>query len=184
MASVFSHAATAVAIGACFDRQGVPGRALLAGAAIAFVPDLDAIGHWMGIPSRSLLGHRGLTHSLAFALAGGLAAAWAYTRSGMRGGSRATLGLFFTLVLVSHGLLDALTNGGPGIAFFSPFSNHRYFFPFRPIQVSPIGINGFNERGVRIFLTELRWVLLPAAALAAIGIVVRRSWPRRGKVSA
>jgi inner membrane protein len=178
MASALSHAATALAIGACFDRERVPPKALLAGMALAIVPDLDAIGYWMGIPARSLLGHRGLTHSLAFALLAGPAAAWLYSRPGTRGGHRASLRLYFTLVLVSHGLLDALTNGGPGIGFFSPFSNHRYFFPFRPIQVSPIGIGVFNQRGVRILLSEIRWVLLPAAALAAIGIGLRRVWSR------
>lgn len=178
MASALSHAATALAIGACFDRKRVPGRALLAGMALAIVPDLDAIGYWMGIPGRALLGHRGLTHSLAFALTAGLAAAWVYSRPGTRGGSRSSLGLYFTLVLVSHGFLDALTNGGAGIAFFAPFSNHRYFFPFRPIQVSPIGLGVFNARGVRILMSEIRWVLLPAAALAAIGLVLRRAWHR------
>jgi inner membrane protein len=184
MASALSHAATALAIGACFDRTRVPREALLAGMALAVVPDLDAVGYWMGVPGRSLLGHRGLTHSLAFALVGGLAAAWLYARPGTRGGHRASLGLYFTLVLASHGFLDALTNGGAGIAFFSPFSNHRYFFPFRPIQVSPIGVGVFNARGVRILLSEIRWVLLPAAALATVGIVLRRVWPRPGSEAA
>ena len=174
MASALSHAATALAIGAYFDRKRVPRKVLLAGMVLAIVPDLDAIGYWLGIPGGSLLGHRGLTHSLAFALIGGLGAAWVWSRDRARSGSRASLGVYFTLVLVSHGCLDALTNGGAGVAFLSPFSTHRYFFPFRPIQVSPIGIGVFNARGVRILLSEIRWVLLPAAALAAIGMIFRR----------
>ena len=174
MASAFAHAATALAIGAWFDPKRVPRRALLAGMAVAIVPDLDAIGYWMGIPSRSLLGHRGLTHSLAFAISGGLLAAWAWCGRETRGGSRTWLGLYFTVVLLSHGFLDAFTNGGSGIAFFSPFSNHRFFFPFRPIQVSPIGIGVFNARGVRILLSEMRWVLLPAAMVATAGTLFRR----------
>ncbi|HEU4994167.1 MAG TPA: metal-dependent hydrolase [Gemmatimonadaceae bacterium] len=40
---------------------------MFAGAACAALPDLDAIGFWMGIPYDHMLGHRGLTHSLTFA---------------------------------------------------------------------------------------------------------------------
>jgi inner membrane protein len=38
-------------------------------------------------------------------------------------------------------LLDMLTNGGLGIAVFSPFSRERFFFPVQPIPVSPIGLS-------------------------------------------
>ena len=56
--------------------------------------------------------------------------------------------LFFSLSTASHAVLDAMTNGGLGVAFFAPFNNERYFFSFRPIQVSPIGIkNFFGEAG-------------------------------------
>jgi hypothetical protein len=36
------------------------------------------------------------------------------------------------LATASHGVLDATTNGGLGVAFFSPFDNRRYFLPWRP----------------------------------------------------
>ena len=49
----------------------------------------------------------------------------------------------------SHALLDAMTNGGLGVAVYWPFSLKRIFLPFKPIQVSPIGIsNFFTEWGV------------------------------------
>lgn len=185
MASAVSHAAVALALGAWFDRARVPRRALIAGAALAVVPDLDAIGFWLGVPTGSLLGHRGLTHSLSFAAVVGLAAAWAFAEDRGLGGSRRSLGVFFVLAIASHGLLDALTNGGPGIAFFSPFSNARYFFPVRPIEVSPISLGGvFNARGLRILLSEMRWVWLPAAVFAAAGILVRRAGRRPGSAPA
>jgi hypothetical protein len=41
---------------------------------------------------------------------------------------------YFFVVTASHGALDAMTDGGLGIAFFAPFDNTRYFFPFRPIK--------------------------------------------------
>jgi inner membrane protein len=63
---------------------------------------------------------------------------------------KAALMLDFFLITASHGILDAFTNGGLGIALFSPFDNSRYFFPFRPIQVSPIGAGFFSMRGLRV----------------------------------
>jgi inner membrane protein len=82
--------------------------------------------------------------------------------------------------MLSHGMLDACTNGGPGIAFFAPFSNARYFFPFRPLVVSPIGVQGvFGARGLRIFLSEARWILLPSTLVAASALLLRwRPRPR------
>jgi hypothetical protein len=51
----------------------------------------------------------------------------------------------FFLSTLSHPLLDAMTDGGLRNAFFSPFSNRRYFFPVSPIAVPPIGIRVFFE---------------------------------------
>ena len=81
------------------------------------------------------------------------------------------------LAAASHGLLDAMTTGGRGVAFFSPFSNRRYFLPWRMIEVSPIGIRPFfSERGAQVFASELTWIWIPAAAAAIAGIL----WRRRG----
>jgi len=67
-----------------------------------------------------------------------------------------------------------MTSGGFGIAFFAPFSNARYFFPWRPIVVSPIGIGAFfSHRGLEVMPSELVWIWLPAAA------VVFACWLRR-----
>ena len=178
MASAVSHAVVALALGACLDRARVPARALAAGAALAVVPDLDAIGYWLGVPTESVFGHRGLTHSLAFAVVVGLAAARGFAGADHRGGRRQWLSFYFVLVLASHGLIDAMTNGGPGIAFLSPFSNTRYFFRFRPIQVSPIGVGVFNARVLRILASEARWVWVPAALVAAGGVLARRAFAR------
>ena len=75
----------------------------------------------------------------------------------------------------SHGALDAMTDGGLGVAFFAPFSGERYFFPFRPIVVSPIGLGGFfSEWGVAVIKSELLWVWLPSALVVAFVLIFRR----------
>ncbi|MHC4365405.1 MAG: metal-dependent hydrolase, partial [Planctomycetota bacterium] len=62
----------------------------------------------------------------------------------------------------SHGVLDALTDGGLGIALFSPFDTGRYFFPWRPLRVSPIGIDAFfRYGGLEALASDIVWVWLP-----------------------
>jgi inner membrane protein len=180
MASTPSHAVFALALGAWLAPAGFQRRSLVAGATLAVLPDLDAVGYWLGVPTSALIGHRGLTHSLAIALTLGLGTAWLLTRREVSAAARARTGLYLVLAMISHGLLDAATNGGPGVAFFAPFSSARYFLPFRPIAVSPIGIQGvFGERGLRILSSEARWILLPSALLAGGAILLRSPWSRR-----
>jgi inner membrane protein len=50
----------------------------------------------------------------------------------------------------SHGLLDAMTDGGRGVALFWPFTARRYFLPWRPIPVAPIGIGFLSGEGLAI----------------------------------
>jgi inner membrane protein len=107
-------------------------------------------------------GHRGLTHSITFALLIGLAVGVFAFGKRPNGPGKPHLVVYFTLVTLSHPLLDALTNGGRGVALLAPFSAERYFFPFRPIEASPIGMQFFSERGVEVLVSEVIWVWLPA----------------------
>jgi inner membrane protein len=71
------------------------------------------------------------------------------------------LALFLFVVTASHGVLDAMTNGGLGVAFFAPFTSARYFLPFRPVQVSPISLAAFfTHRGVDKNLEQLYRICL------------------------
>jgi inner membrane protein len=169
MPTVFSHAVAAVALGQWFPRQRLPATFWLWSAACAVLPDVDVIGFALGIRYDDMLGHRGLTHSLAFALVAGLVAARSCVKSDALAGWRfGALWAYFAAITASHGLLDAFTNGGRGIAFLAPFSNHRFFFPWRPIQVSPIGVGFFSARGLAVLLSELRWILLPSVIIALL----------------
>jgi inner membrane protein len=175
MASVFSHAVAALGIGACFYRPGTPNRVWVAGALCSVVPDFDVIGFQFGIRYGDFWGHRGFTHSLLFAtLLASLVILVAF-RQGVPGLSRFALWTYFFLSTASHGLLDAMTDGGLGVAFFSPFDNTRYFLPRRPIQVSPIGISGFfTHRGLAVIHSELLCIWLPTALLLVSAWLLRR----------
>ena len=67
-----------------------------------------------------------------------------------------------------------MTNGGKGVGFFIPFSTKRYFLPWRPIRVSPIGATNFAANAGAVLRSELLWVWLPFAAIAFAGLTLTR----------
>ncbi len=169
MPSIFSHAVFSTALGAAYARGPMPRRFWALAALCSVVPDLDVVAFVLGIPYGSMLGHRGITHSIAFAvLAGVLIAALAFRRNDAPRPLR-SLAAFFAVATASHLALDMLTDGGLGVAALAPFSGARFFAPWRPVEVSPIGIGFFSPRGLAVFASELPWVWVPAAALAAVG---------------
>lgn len=136
----------------------------------SMLPDIDVIGFAFGIRYGDLWGHRGFTHSLLFASSVGLAATQLMGAAGAPG-KKLVMALWLFLITASHGFLDAMTNGGLGVAFFSPFDRHRYFFSWRPIAVSPIGTHGLlSSRMGHILVTEFFWVWVP---LAVVWVMVR-----------
>jgi inner membrane protein len=175
MASVFSHAVAALGIGAGFQQPGTPKRVWLIGVLCSVIPDLDVIGFGFGIRYGDFWGHRGFSHSLLFAaLLASFVVVVAF-RQAVPGLGRFALWTYFFLATASHGLLDAMTDGGLGVAFFSPFDNSRYFLPWRPIRVSPIGVaRFFSHRGLEVVQSELLWIWLPAALLVVSAWLVRR----------
>jgi inner membrane protein len=180
MASVFSHAVAALSLGACFYRPGIPKRLWVIGAVCSAIPDLDVIGFDFGIRYGDFWGHRGFTHSL---LSAALLATAAIIL--LRPGNNSSVGAswmwtYLFLATASHGLLDAMTDGGLGVAFFSPFNNQRYFLPWRPILVSPIGIDAFfSDYGLAALQNEFVWIWLPALSVAGTAWIVHRSRRRR-----
>lgn len=157
MATLLTHAL----VGAVIDDFKRPSTQLtswwIIAAFCSMLPDIDVIGFAFGIHYGDLWGHRGMTHSLLFAAAVGFMVSLM-----IQGGQRWVTALWLFVITASHGVLDAMTNGGLGVAFFSPFDRHRYFFPWRPIAVSPIGAHGlYSSRMVHILTTEFVWVWIP-----------------------
>jgi inner membrane protein len=68
MPSAIAHGSVALALGSLLPRAALPRWVWLLGAGCAALPDLDVISFRVGISYGNLLGHRGLTHSIAFAV--------------------------------------------------------------------------------------------------------------------
>lgn len=182
MPTVFTHPAVAAALAPWFPRACDRVAVVACGIACTIVPDLDVVGFRFGIAYASPFGHRGFSHSLLFAALLAIPLAAVLTRRAPRRAAFATFAYLF-LCAASHGLLDAATTGGHlGIALLAPFDADRYFLPWRPILVSPIGSGFFSARGWATLVSELRWVVLPCAISFALGwlLRVRRKAEDRG----
>src|SRR5436309_2897025 len=163
MPTIISHGVAAVAIGKVFTPERVPAPFWVLSVLCAMLPDIDVVGFAFGIRYSDMLGHRGLTHSLSFALVVGFLAAWLTTHdTSQPAATWIFLIAYFFIVTASHGLLDAMTNGGLGVAFFAPFSNNRYFCGWRPIEVSPLGLDFFSARGLVVIWSEIKWIWIPS----------------------
>jgi inner membrane protein len=131
------------------------------------VPDLDVFSSAAyGAP----LGHRGLTHSLAFALLVSAIAATATFRH-FRAKWWLLVGTFFAII-ASHGLLDAMTRGGDDIPLFRPLDGH--FGNWGPIPVADIAFELPDPRTSRAWRAELLWIWLPGAMLLGMVTAYRR----------
>jgi inner membrane protein len=136
------------------------------------LPDADVLAFRLGVAYASEFGHRGFSHSLLFAA---VVAAIAAVSAPLLKTQRDTAASFVGLACASHGLLDMLTNGGHGVAYFWPFSDERFFFPTQVIEVSTLSLRRFlGPAGLAVLGSELRWVWLPAIAVAILGISIRR----------
>ena len=161
MASAITHAVVGVALAQAGKREWRRHWSFWFIAVFCSVlPDIDVVGFRLGIHYADLWGHRGMTHSLFFAAITGIVVS-TLVPSPRQDHWKAALLLF--AITASHGLLDAMTDGGLGVAFFSPFNPTRYFFAWRSIRVSPIAAHRFfSERGLSILWSEIRSVW-PAA---------------------
>ena len=157
-------------------------RSAVAWTALSMLPDADVIGFSLGVRYEAPWGHRGATHSFAFAVIVGLAAglmarlrsyrqqrasAFAQTPGDALRRDRSAgqprwfkrpalrTALFAAVVLATHPLLDTLTDGGLGCALFWPFDLTRYFSPWRPIQVAPIGLAFLSSYGAIVAMSEI-----------------------------
>ena len=174
MATIFGHAVFATALGKLFTTKEhkVPPRFWWLAGLCAILPDIDVIAFSFGIRYGDFFGHRGFTHSIFFAVV----VAFIVSRYFFRQSSFSHWKLFwwFFFITMSHGVLDACTDGGLGVAFFSPISNARFFFPIRPIAVSPIGLNFFSHRGTMVLMNETFWIGLLSACLLLLAMIIKR----------
>ena len=163
MPTPISHAAVGFAIAAWAQRPPPTQRVCLVAAACAALPDIDYF-EWP-------VAHRGITHSLTFALVGALLLTAVLLRRPLWTQNAARTATILGLAFLSHGLLDGLSAYSVGIAYFAPFSSHRFRLWWTPLGDS-------DGRLVGQLLQEAIVVLVPAVVFAWLAFRTRREHDR------
>lgn len=175
MPTIFSHGIAAVSAGSLFKTKSDTLKFYLLILFCSIIPDADVIAFRFGIPYSHWLGHRGITHSIFFSAILPIPILFLFYRNDFTFNFRYLLLWFvFFLSTLSHALLDALTNGGLGVCIYCPFSTERFFFDFRPIQVSPIGKRFFSEAGIRVLASEFIWIWIPSFIVLTVSFLVKK----------
>jgi inner membrane protein len=174
MCTIYTHAVVGLGLARVAVARPMPwlywGLAIL----LPILPDLDSFST---APYGSALGHRGVTHSLFFAVwVGCFAASLTFRRFRV---SFAWLSGLFFVIIASHGLLDALTRGGMPIPFFWPLEAR--YGNWGPIPVSDLAFELPDPWRSRALRGELFWVWLPTAVLVVTVMACR--YLRRAQTS-
>ena len=170
MASPLGHTAVALALGVVLRPGTVPRRYWVLGACCSVLPDLDFLPRSLGARQIDVLlgGHRGLTHSIPFALLIGIIVVLAAFPDPNWSGRRGALWLYFTSASASHGLVDSLTTYGQRIALLAPICWSRVKAPWQPLGKGPC--RGTVDCLIQGLGGELLWLVLPA--LIVVGTIV------------
>ena len=171
MPTIMTHAIIPAAIAVAVLRPCLSWPVIAVGMILAMLPDADVIGFKFGVQYGDAWGHRGASHSIFFAaIVAAVLVLIARPKYWI-----ATF-FFWFIAMASHGILDMFTDGGLGAAIAWPFSEIRFFAPYQPVAVSPIGISNFvSMRGVQVLISEFIWIVLPISLLA---IAIRRFFYR------
>ena len=157
---------------------------------VSLLPDLDVLMlRWL--PYSHPLSHRGLGHSLLFALVVAFGLTIACYLAVVVRGKLLTLFLVWlvvAMVMGSHGILDAMTDGGLGIGLLSPLDVRRYFLPLRPIPVALLSPSSlFSSYMMHVYTVEAAlfgpfclaaW--LASADLSGLHLILPMQWLAAG----
>ncbi|MBU3715031.1 MAG: metal-dependent hydrolase, partial [Ferruginibacter sp.] len=122
-----THIAIGACIGEAFFERGFGKKAMIWGVLAQSIPDIDFISHlWLNIPE-ALLGHRGFTHSIFFAIL--IVPFFALLADKIHQPHNISFRrwiFFFATEVFFHLFIDAFNNYG--IGWFEPFSHERFSF--------------------------------------------------------
>ena len=184
MPTIITHSVIAASAAYGFRSKKESIKFFILSIVCSILPDADVIGYYyLYIPYHHFFGHRGFFHSPFFAVLLSIFIVFIFYRKEVTFSKQWwKYVLYFFILTSTHGLFDALTNGGYGIALLSPITNNRFFFPWTPIEVSPLGIKGFlSQRGLAVLTNELLLIWAPSF-LIVIFFKIKRNKKRKKEI--
>jgi inner membrane protein len=178
MPTLISHAIISIPINLGIINKNHTWRILILSLLFSFLPDLEGVGFYLGIPYNSIFGHRGFSHSLFFIFIAAIVFVYLSSpKINLKSKVFFVIFVNFFIIGVVHILLDSMTNGGLGVALFSPFSNYRFFMPWRPIEVSAILPQYFFRlNGLAVIKFELIYFIIPSMILSSFILITGKKY--------
>jgi inner membrane protein len=154
MPTPITHAIASVALAKIIMKENSGYKILFWSVVCATLADIDFIGYFLGVPINNFFGHRGFTHSIFFAFIISWLVCLVFFREFKFNKNKLFLFINFFLIGLTHPILDFITSKHYGVALLSPFSNHRFIFPWAPINDS------IGDVGVWNYYKILFWQVL------------------------
>ncbi len=168
MSTVISHSLVGAGIASFFQFENKK-KIVITSLLLAGLPDSDTIV--MSIIGRgTVFDHRGVFHSIFFAIMiGALAALFFKRKKWIAPNEYLKLAILFAAITFSHPFFDGFsTDWKYGVSYLAPFDMTKYFWFSSPLPLVPLSPTLlFSERGINIFLVEVAmlWTFVGGAFL-------------------
>lgn len=179
-----THALLPVAAAVALANRPVSWRLILVAAIASAAPDIDGLfKHFLGVMPGSIYYHRGATHSLFVAVAGGLAGAACHKWLKVR---PLVAGVVIGTAMATHGVLDMMTSSGEPVAYLWPLSSARLFADWRPLASGPVTMHNLVGDILARLVSDLRQLIVPMFAIALavrLGLALVSTLHRKASVA-
>jgi inner membrane protein len=159
MPSIIGHSLAGIVGANCplkFTKRLNTKKLIVLSLLTANLPDIDVMFVHLGLDQNGFFGHRNFFHSIFFAVILapiiGFLSALKEARE-----VKINLSIYFLIVILSHDLLDGLTESS-GVSFFYPFIKTHLSFPITPLLPSGFSINSFTNDGALYRECFVLWV--------------------------
>ncbi len=174
MSSIVGHALAGVSVASAIEHGGTrENRRRLFGLAalLSITPDLDVL-IYIAFRPLGMTPHRGITHTIVFALFVGVFMAIVCRR--FLGLTYLRVFLIVSAVLLSHSLLDYLMGCGPAVPFFWPISEQGFLLPFRLVPTAYYSLNAGGLLSVAVLPVTLVGMLLEIVIFLPLVLLSQR----------
>lgn len=173
MSSIVGHALAGVSAASAFEHSGTrenKRRLFGLAALLSITPDLDVL-IYIAFRPLGMTPHRGITHSIVFAIFAGVFIAIVCRR--FLGITYLRVFLMASAVLLSHSLLDYLMGCGPGVLFFWPISEKGFLSPFRLVPTAYYSLSGGGLLAVAVSPATLLGIFLETVIFLPLVLLSR-----------
>ena len=174
MSSIVGHALAGVSVASAIEHGGTREnrRRLFALAALlSITPDLDVL-IYIAFRPLGMIPHRGITHTIVFALFVGVFMGIVCRR--FLGLTYLRVFLIFSAVFLSHSLLDYLMGCGPAVPFFWPISEQGFLLPFRLVPTAYYSLSSGGLLSVAVLPVTLVGMFLEVVIFLPLVLLSQR----------